>query len=204
LLLALAAVLCPAAAAHGDGGALGFTSSVTGVTPAVPGVTVRVLDRDDRLELRNPTGKEIVVLGYDGEPYLRFDGGDVFRNARSPATYLNEERFGGVKLPADADSKAPPRWERVSRQGRYDWHDHRIHWMSPILPPKVRAAEDEPHHVFDWKVPLRVDGQAVTVAGSLGYAPPPDEFEPLLLLPLVALILGGGGFWWWRRRRAPA
>jgi hypothetical protein len=27
--------------------------------------------------------------------------------------------------------------------------DQRIHWMSPIAPPKVRAAPGDPHHVLD-------------------------------------------------------
>jgi hypothetical protein len=34
--------------------------------------------------------------------------------------------------------------------------------MSPTLPPKVQAAEDKPHHVFDWAVPARLDGRPLT------------------------------------------
>ena len=115
---------------------------------------MQVLQGDDQLDLRNDTGRELVIEGYEGEPYLRFgaDGG-VFRNANSPATYLNEERYGGVDVPASASKTATPRWERVSRGNSYNWHDHRIHWMSTIDPPKVRQAKDKPHHVFDWNVP---------------------------------------------------
>ena len=127
---------------------------MTSVTPNLAGLTVQVLAGDDQLRLRNDTGRELVVEGYDGEPYLRFraDGG-VFRNANSPASYLNEERYGDVTVPVSASKNAQPRWERVASGRQYDWHDHRIHWMSEIDPPKVRAAKDETHHVFDWTVP---------------------------------------------------
>ena len=184
-----ALVLSPAAAAHGGGGARGYASSVTAVKPATPGLEARVLDGDDRLALTNGTGETMVVLGYRGEAYLRFTADAVFRNRRSPATYLNEERFGDVELPDDADPKAAPDWERVAGDPAYEWHDHRIHWMSPVDPPQVRRAKDQPHHVFDWAVPLRVEGQKLTLIGSLDYTPPPtSRFKPLLIAPLVALV----------------
>ena len=46
LVATLAAVLSPAAAAHGEGGALGFTSQVTDLRPATPGLELRVLEGD--------------------------------------------------------------------------------------------------------------------------------------------------------------
>jgi hypothetical protein len=203
-VLLAALVACPAAAGHGDGAARGYTSTVTGVTPALDGIGVQVLQGDDQLEIRNDSGRVIVIDGYDGEPYLRFDAaGRVFRNANSPATYLNQERYGGVDVPASASRSAAPRWEQVARGRTYAWHDHRIHWMSTIDPPKIRQAKDVPHHVFDWKVPGTVDGRPLAIAGSLDYRPPPSSsFNPLLIAPLLALVLAGGGFWWARRRRA--
>ena len=198
-LLALA--LCPAAAAHSDGGALGFRSTVTGVAPAVEGVVVRVLDADDRLDLTNETGKRLVVLGYEGEPYLEFRDGRVYRNSRSPATYLNDDRFGQVTIPADADPEAEPSWDEVSQRERYEWHDHRIHWMSETLPPKVAAAKDEPHHVFDWKVPATLDGKPLVISGSLDYEPPPEGKPTALIGVLVAISIAGGAAVLLRRRR---
>jgi hypothetical protein len=201
--LLTALVACPAAAGHGDGAARGYTSRVISVQPSIAGLKVEVLDGDDQLRLRNDTGSEIVVEGYDGEPYLRFaaDGG-VFRNANSPARYLNEDRYGAVAVPASASKQAEPDWERVGGGNAYEWHDHRIHWMSRIDPPQVRAAKDRPHHVFDWKVPMSVGGKAAAIDGRLDYAPPPaSRFNTLLLAPLVALAFGGAGLWWARRRR---
>jgi hypothetical protein len=197
-------VACPAAAGHGDGAARGYKSRVTSVQPSLAGLAVEVVAGDDQLRLHNETGVTVVVEGYDGEPYLRFAAaGGVFRNAHSPATYLNEDRYGAVAVPASASKSAGPRWERVADDHRYAWHDHRIHWMSRIDPPKVRAAKDKRHHVFDWTVPATAGGKPLAIRGSLDYAPPPKgSFNALLIVPLVALGVMGAIVWWARRRRA--
>lgn len=128
LLAALTAlVVGPAAAAHGGGGERGFTSTVTSIEPNTREIQVRVLDGDDRVVLRNGTGEPIMVPGYDGEPYLRFTADAVYRNDRSPATYLNEERYGDVEPPAQANAEAEPEWKQVADSSYYEWHDHRIH-----------------------------------------------------------------------------
>jgi hypothetical protein len=201
--LLAALVACPAATGHGGGAARGFTSTVKSVTPKLDGLTVQVLQGDDQLHVRNDSGRELVVEGYEGEPYLRFDAdGGVYRNASSPATYLNEVRYGNVDVPSSASKQAAPRWERVSRGNSYDWHDHRIHWMSTIDPPKVRQAKDQPHHIFDWSVPGSARGRPLAIRGSLDYKPPPkSSFNPILIAPLVALVLAGGIFRWARARR---
>ena len=107
--LLVALVACPAAAGHGDGAARGYTSTVTTVTPKPDGLTVEVLQGDDQLHVRNGTGREVVIEGYEGEPYLRFAaGGGVYRNANSPATYLNKDRYGGADVPASASKTRTP------------------------------------------------------------------------------------------------
>jgi hypothetical protein len=70
------------------------------------------------------------------------------------------------------------------------WHDHRIHWMSPIDPPRVRAHPDRPQHVFDWAVPARVEGRKLTIGGTLDYEPPKDDGTILPLVIGAALGLG--------------
>ena len=171
------------------------------MTPSVAGLDVAVRDFDDRLELRNDTGRTIEILGYEGEPYLEFRSGRVFRNTRSPATYLNDERFGDVSLPAEADPKALPVWEEVAQKEEYDWHDHRIHWMSKVLPPKVAAAKDAEHHIFDWMVPARVGGERLVISGSLNYVPPPDGRPTILIGALVVIVTGGAAAVFLRQRR---
>jgi MYXO-CTERM domain-containing protein len=163
-------------------------------------VTVEVLESDDRLRLTTD-GRDVIVFGYDGEPYLRITGDGVFRNASSPASYLNEDRYGNVQLPDEAVPGAPPAWEKIDDGSSVEWHDHRIHWMSTTPPPVVKDDPDSAHHILDWEVPLEVEGRPVTVAGTLDYSPPDDSgFPPLLVIPPLAL-LGLAVFAWWRRRR---
>jgi hypothetical protein len=56
---------------------------------------------------------------------------------------LNEERFGSVDLPNEADPNAVPDWAKIAAEPSYEWHDHRIHWMSPVDPPQIRRAKYE-------------------------------------------------------------
>jgi hypothetical protein len=202
---ALCALVLPTAALAHEGGPKGFTSTVTRVTPNVPGLRATILQGDDRIGLRNTSGQTILVYGYTQDPYLRITPHAVYRNERSPATYLNEVRFAdqSVDFPDDVSAKAPPEWKQVSDGPYYEWHDHRIHWMNPILPPQVRRAKDEPHHIFDWSVPIRVGARNGALAGTLDYAPPPgSSFNRALLIVPAALIALGGAAVWWRRRAA--
>ena len=89
------------AAAHGVGGVepSNFETTVHGTTPRVSGLTVRTIDLGNELEVRNDTGADVVVLGYQGEAYLRVGSARVFENRRSPATYLNRTRDGKTQVP---------------------------------------------------------------------------------------------------------
>ena len=200
----VAAVLVPAAAAHGGGGRLGYHSTVIRLTPPDPAVHVRVVDSDDRLQTRVDGNTVLIVDGYEKEPYLRFDPTGVYRNNRSPATYLNDDRYGNIKLPAAANPKASPQWVKVAPAGRtYEWHDHRIHWMSTTYPPKVAADKSVPHHIFNWTVPGTNDGKPFQINGSLDYKPLPDQKFPItLVVPLVLVALGGAVLVYVRNRRS--
>jgi hypothetical protein len=156
-------------------------------------VDVEVLGGDAFLVLRAADGSEVQVPGYEGEPYLRLDAdGTVHVNTRSPALYLNEARYGEadprVDLPQGADADAPPTWELVARGGTYAWHDHRIHFMSASLPPGIDPSLGVEQEVWTWEVPLRVDGQEVTVTGTLTWVPGPPPAVPLVAT-VVAIAL---------------
>ena len=94
--VAAAAVLllgAPVALAHQ--GSPNFLSQINSIDPATEGITVTVLNRDDRLLLQNTSGQDVVVKGYSEEPYARVDAdGTVQVNTDSEAYYLNEERDG--------------------------------------------------------------------------------------------------------------
>ncbi|MDX6561966.1 MAG: hypothetical protein QOD65_1780 [Gaiellales bacterium] len=192
LLAAVAlASIAPSAAAHGGGGT-GYRSAVTTITPATPGLTVRVLEDDDQLTLTNNTGKTVIVLGYENEPYLRIRArGGIDVNSLSPASTLNINRYGHVTLPPNADARAAPRWQRIGNDSSYTWHDHRIRWMSTIDPPAVRNARSSRHHIFNWVVPLRLDGTRVAVTGTLDYYPAPRQIRRLWYIALIVPALAG-------------
>ncbi|MGZ8694773.1 MAG: hypothetical protein ACXWYS_04980 [Gaiellaceae bacterium] len=206
--LALAAALwalvaVPAAGAH-LGGPKGFESTVTGYTPAIKGIDAVMLGGDDRMVLHNNTGKVLIIKGYQGEPYLRFSPDAVYQNDRSEAVFLNADRYANVQVPPTASAKAKPQWEKVLPGHAFTWHDHRVHWMSPILPPAVQKDPGARHHVFNWKIPATLDGKPVTIRGTLDYVPPPSSGGPrwwlLAVLLTLAVVGGAAAFFLYRRQ----
>jgi hypothetical protein len=205
LVGAVVALTPGTATAHG--GNSKFRSEFSSIQPSVSGITVDVLNYDDRLLMINRTGKTVAITGYEREPYARLRGdGTVEVNRRSPTHYLNEERYGGTPVPKSADAKRPPQWEAVSRTGRFEWHDHRIHWMSKdTVPPQVKD-EDKRTKVFDWRVPIRVGSQRAALTGTLFWQPaeasgvPAAAIVALVVLVVATLVL----FLVTRRRRAAA
>jgi hypothetical protein len=171
-----------------------FRSTVTGIEPGVDGVRAEVVGGDAFLELTVEDGHEVVVAGYGDEPYLRFlPDGTVERNARSEATFLNEDRRGAVEIPPEADNDADPEWEEVAGGGTYAWHDHRIHWMGSGAPQGL-----EPGDVVQaWTVDITADGTPAAVQGELVLAEDvsPLPWFALALLAAAAVAVAG-------RRRA--
>ena len=167
-------VLTSPALAHprGKGYARGFQSKILSVRPEVAGLEIAVVDGDDRVRVSNKSGTELLVLGYDGEPYLRIGPDGVHRNERSPAAYLNRDRFARVSVPLKADPGATPDWRLVSPRPAWQWHDHRIQWMGAGPPAAIRSAPRKRHAIFDWKVPARLGDKVLVISGRLGYVPP--------------------------------
>ncbi|HET6691050.1 MAG TPA: hypothetical protein VFG74_09310, partial [Miltoncostaeaceae bacterium] len=142
---------------------------------------------DDAVQIRNPGHHTIVVMGYDGEPYARLlPDGRAQRNARSPATYLNEDRYADVALPAAADAEAAPEWRPFTSTGLLEWHDHRAHWMGSGTPPQVTdpAARTT---VFDYRIPISVDGRPARIEGTLVWVGRgDDDGQPVAVYAAVA------------------
>jgi hypothetical protein len=189
--LAVLCVAAPAALAHE--GNPNYRSDVRAIAPALPGLKARVLNYDDAIELVYDGERPLVVEGYRDEPYLRFNpDGLVEVNRRSPAAYLNEDRFAKVDLPGRADHRARPSWAPVAENGRYDWHDHRIHWMGEgTLPPQVED-EGERTRVFDWRIPMASAGRPVEVRGTLTWLGKEEGGFPIAAgLTLGGALVGG-------------
>jgi hypothetical protein len=166
------------AAAHGSGApASNWRTRILDVSPEIEGLDIRVIDAGARLELTNRTGTEAVVLGYEGEPYLRVGPEGVFENVHSAATWSNRSRDGAA--PPDDVEVGPdvaPEWHRVSSARTARWHDHRAHWMQENPPKDV---------VRQWEAPILLGDQTVVVGGDLSWVPGPNP------LPWAAIGLAG-------------
>jgi hypothetical protein len=184
------------AAALAHQGNPSYRSVVKTVSPAIPGLSVTVLNYDDRLLLKNSSGSEVMVLDYKRQPYIRAAAdGTVSVNASSEAYYLNEDRYGESAVPKGLAST--PAWKVVSRNGRYDWHDHRMHWMGKSDPPQLKDKSVRTK-IADWSVPIQVGGAPGAISGTLTWVPKPSEplpigaifaFAALLILLCVAVFL---------------
>jgi hypothetical protein len=190
--LVLAAILAPAADAHFGTAKLGYRSTITKVDPKMPGLRFKILSGDDQIWLDNGSGKTVIIKGYSGEPYLRFSPAGIFVNVNSPASFLNQDRYGNVQVPKSATPDATPEWQKLAGGDIWAWHDHRIHFMSPTPPPQIKTAPRKPHHVLDWKVPATENGKKFFIAGSLDYKPPPKKDFPWGLVISLAALVGAG------------
>ncbi len=167
-----------------------YRSTVDAIEPAADGVRAEVVGGDAFLELTVDRGVEVVVTGYQGEPYLRFrPDGTVERNRRSPATYVNDSRDAVAQVPASADPEADPDWETVGDGGAYAWHDHRIHWMGSEQPNGAEPGE----WTKPWTVDIEVDGTPTRINGTLALV---DGVNPLPWVALglaaaAAIVIGG-------------
>ena len=194
-VLATLAVAGPASA-HVGGGAAGsdFDGRVTAVRPELPGVTVRVLQFGDDLELVNRSGTEVVVPGYRG---------------RALPPHRPGRRLAQPAQPGDLHQPRPVRPDHPAREGRpagragvgATVHRAALRLARPphaLDDPGPAAAggrgrpEPQPHR-------LRVAGAAAlrrhrgAVDGVLTWTPPPS---PVLVWPLyvaTALLAAAAG-----------
>jgi hypothetical protein len=203
IALALACVLAPAQAlAHG--GNPNYRSEIDSIQPSLPsGVTIEVLNYDSYFQLLDQHGHEVVIYGYNDEPYARIEkDGTVQVNERSPATYLNDSRFEtDVTVPKSADPKAPPEWKTVDDSGTFIWHDHRMHWMIANQLPTQVTDKSRKTKIFDYEIPLTVDGKDTTINGTLWWVGSAGTSKLPFAIAAIVIVLGGGALVLWLRRR---
>jgi LPXTG-motif cell wall-anchored protein len=200
-LVATFVLLAPASAAFAHGGNPNYRSVINEVTPTMPNVKFQVLNYDSYMQVLDQSGHEVVIYGYEGEPYARIlEDGTVQVNERSPALYLNENRFAEVTPPPIANAKAPPKWKTFDHSATFVWHDHRMHYMSPTTPAKV-TDESKKTKIFDYEIPIRVDGKKGAVDGTLFWVGPESTSKTPFVVAGILIVLVGGAFVFFVRRR---
>jgi hypothetical protein len=173
LTLVAAAILPGRAAAHAGLTAPAATTDLARIASVPPGLEATIVDGDQRLWLRVPPPRTVVVFGLAGEPYLRFSGAGVEVNVHARTYFLNRPR----PLPVPG-RLGPPEWRLVTSAHSTSWHEDRMH--------AAALAAHAPGNAFlgHWLVPLRVDGRAAAIRGGLWQGAPPSLlwFWPLVLL----------------------
>ncbi len=181
-----------------------YLSKIDRLTAPTKGITLEVINRADQLQLTNHSGREVIVTGYNNDPYARIEpDGTVSVNTRSPAYYLNDDYYANVTVPKGVDGSGPPKWKVVDQTGRFEWHDHRIHWMSRSRPPQVKDPGVKTK-IFPWKVPVKVGDQKGDIDGTLYWVPKPAAPKGLLIGLSALLLLACLGAVVIRRRRGRA
>lgn len=167
-----------------------YQSVIEGVTPNVQGVTAHVRESDDFIVLRDRSGHEVTVYGYEHEPYARIlRNGTVQVNQRSPATYLDTSFSPTGPVPPKADPKARPQWKTQSHNGSFAWFDHRTHYLSAGVPPQVKDASRKTK-VFGYQVPLRIDGRKGAIHGTLFWVGSPGPSKSRIAIAGVVFLFG--------------
>ena len=181
-------LLAPVSSAGADPAEPGNTRSVTeGITPATSAISVDIIGNDAFVRIKVQPGYEVAVVGYDEEPYLLIDKqGRVFENTWSPTLSINKTRYGtSATVTSVYDQAAKPEWKQIATGGTTMWHDHRVHWMSPLRP----AAINDKGLVQEWFIDMKIDGVPTVVSGSLYVGDTPGSWWWLLAVPATALAM---------------
>lgn len=167
-------------------------SVIESVSPELPqGVAVSVVGSDTFIRLQTE-GHDVLVEGYEKEPYLRISKTGVVQvNDSSMTTVLNSDRYANVDVSNFVRSDIP-KWRTIATDGIAMWHDHRSHWMSPKRP----AVIDTKGTVLTWDIPITVDGTVHSVRGSLYL-----RQQATVLWWLITVVAIGLGVWAALRRR---
>ena len=190
VLTGMFALIHPApASAHlvGTGGSpTDYRTTVTAIRPGVPTVVVTVGLGGQWVRVTNHGAAAIVVRGYRGEPFLRLSGNQVQVNELSATA---AETVRTQRAVASADPAAEPRWTQLQTGDNATWTDARIN-EPPSSGPSV-----------SWTLPLVVDGQQVTVAGTTERIPPLSPVPWIVGLAILAVAVAAIG--WTRNWHRP-
>ncbi len=135
-----------------------------------------MVDGDQRMWLRAPADAAVVVLDYQGAPYLRFTPAGISVNRNSAMYYLNHNP--AEVPPARLNRSTPPRWQHAAGGHQYLWHDGRLHALASVAIAPGAA------FVGTWRIPLLIDGRPTAISGGLWHAGDPSLvwFWPIVVI----------------------
>ena len=190
MLAGLFALLHPVPAeahiAGGGGSPTNYRAAVTSIRPAVPTVEVTVGFGGQWVRVANRGAAQIVVLGSQGEPFLQLAGNRVQVNEFSKTAADS----GLVPFAAPVKNPATElRWVPQSDGDQVAWEDPRL--AAPPATPQSAT----------WELPLIVDGQQISVLGTVDRVPPPSPWPWVAALVLLVAAISALG---WVRNWRPA
>jgi hypothetical protein len=142
--------------------------------PAPQGLSVQALPgRLPGVFLSAPEGRDVLVQGRDGEPFLRITDAGVEVNTRS-RTHVEDRQARGQQVAPPAPT---PEFELVAPGSRsYTWLDARLRYPQDLPPADVLRA-DGPSVVQEWRVPASVDGAPAALTGDVTWVPEADAAQ---------------------------
>jgi hypothetical protein len=166
-----------------------YRTTIVSVSPAVPGLQVKAIELGRRVQVRWSGPADLVIFGYDGEPYLRVGPGGVFENLLSHTTYANLTPPFRRPPPRDASPTAPPRWQKIADGRTVRWHDHQAHWALSRPPDPVRLHPEQTQVVIPaWTIQMQTAGRPIVVTGQVWWVPAPNAL-PWMGIALVLLLM---------------
>ena len=197
-LVAMFVLLVPTSAALAHGGNPNYRSVIDEVTPKMPGVSFQVLDYDSYFQLLDQHGHEVVIYGYEGEPYARIlKNGTVQVNERSPALYLNENRYAEVEGAADRQCQGAAEVEdlRSLRVVHLARPPDALHVARPAAcRSKTRARKPRSSTTRSRSASKARKGD---INGTLYWVGPANTSKTPFIIAGIAIVLIGGGLVLW-------
>jgi hypothetical protein len=196
----------------------GYTAALTSSSTPFSGVKVSVAPaRMPGVFLDNPGTEPVVVLGRQGEPFLRIGPAGTEANLHSPS-WVDNVRGHGDTPTVEADASAPPQWSVIHPEPRMLWLETRGFYPNEI-PPADISSRTQPTVLLRWSVPLVRGTERATLTGTTSFVPnaPHPATQPanadtdgslavgiVLWFVLLAVVAVGVvlGLRWRRARRA--
>jgi hypothetical protein len=74
----------------------------------------------------------------------------------------------------------------------FEWHDHRMHYMSRDVPPVV-TDKAKKTKISDYDIPIRIGSAEGHILGTVWWWPPADGGAPVGAIVALAVLAVGGG-----------